>query len=150
MQFREATVEDVKAMQVVRHTVKENVLSNPSLVTDDDCIDYISCRGKGWVCTDGDFLVGFAIADLQDHNIWALFLRPEAEGKGIGKTLHNLMLSWYFSQTEETVWLSTAPGTRAEGFYRKMGWEEVGLYGKGELKFEMSYNNWQRRCTPVK
>lgn len=143
MQYREATIEDVKQIQEVRNSVKENVLSDPSLVTDEDCIDYITRRGKGWVCENDEKIVGFAIADLQEHNIWALFLRPEAENKGIGKALHNLMLDWYFSQTGETVWLSTAPRSRAEGFYRKMGWEEVGLYGKGEIKFEMSSAKWK-------
>lgn len=142
MQFREATVNDIKPIQDVRHSVRENVLSDPSLVTDDDCRDYLTRRGKGWVCEADGIIAGFAIADLQDHNIWALFLRPEFEGKGIGKILHTLMLDWYFSQTKETVWLSTEPRSRAEGFYRKMGWKEVGIHGKGEIKFEMSYDKW--------
>src|SRR5690349_8830150 len=121
MHIREAAPTDIKALQTVRHSVKENVLSDPSLVTDADCLDYITRRGKGWVWEEEAQILGFAIADLQGRNIWALFLRPEAEGKGIGRVLHQLMLDWYFSQTRETVWLSTAPGTRADGFYRKMG-----------------------------
>jgi hypothetical protein len=51
------------------------------------------------------------------------------------------MLNWYFDQTKETVWLSTAPNTRAEKLYRKAGWKEVGKHGK-EIKFEMSYRDW--------
>jgi len=143
MHYREALPEDVPQIQEVRNSVRENMLSDPSLVTDADCIDYITRRGKGWVCEDEGRILGFAIADLDGHNIWALFLRPEAEQKGIGKTLHRLMMHWYFSNTTETVWLSTAPHSRAEGFYRRMGWEEVGLYGKGEIKFEMSYHQWK-------
>ena len=54
------------------------------------------------------------------------------------------MLAWYFSQTKETVWLGTAPCTRAEKFYRKAGWKEVGKHGKGEIKFEMSFNDWRK------
>jgi hypothetical protein len=38
--------------------------------------------------------------------------------------------------------LGTAPGTRAEEFYRKAGWKETGTHGNGEIKFEMSYGNW--------
>lgn len=143
MHYREATVEDVKQIQEVRNSVKENVLSDPSLVTDEDCVDYLTRRGKGWVCEEDEKIFGFAIADLQGHNIWALFLRPEAENRGIGKMLHRLMLDWYFSKTDEIVWLSTAPRSRAEGFYKKMGWDEVGLYGKGEIKFEMSKKKWE-------
>jgi GNAT superfamily N-acetyltransferase len=145
MNFREARTEDIPQIQVVRHTVKENVLSNPALITDEDCEEYITVRGKGWVCEIDNVIVGFSIADLKENNIWALFLRPEHEGKGIGKKLHDVMLDWYFSQTKEAVWLGTAPNTRAEKFYRKAGWREVGIHGKGEIKFEMSYQDWKNR-----
>lgn len=143
MMFREAMVRDIEQIQIVRNAVKENVLSNPALVPDKDVEEYITKRGKGWVCVIDDVVAGFSIADLVDHNIWALFVDPAHEGKGIGKQLHNLMLDWYFEQTDETVWLGTAPGTRAETFYRKQGWKEVGVHGKGEVKFEMGKTSWR-------
>lgn len=96
MQYREATVADIKAIQMVRHAVKENVLSDPSLVTDANVEDYLPRCGKGWVCEAESALVGFAIADLHGHSIWALFLLPESKSKGIGKALRNLVLHWYF------------------------------------------------------
>jgi GNAT superfamily N-acetyltransferase len=145
MIFREASITDISQIQIVRHTVKENVLSNPALVTDKDCEEYLMVKGKGWVCEDDNQLIGFAIVDLQDHNVWALFLRPEYEGKGIGKKLHNLMLDWYFSQTKETLWLGTAFNTRAEKFYRMQGWQEAGMHGTKETKFEMTYGDWQAK-----
>ncbi len=143
MIFREAQTSDIKQIQIVRHSVKENVLSNPTLVTDKDCEEYLTLRGKGWVCETDEQIVGFAIADLKDHNIWALFIRPEYEGVGIGKKLHEMMLDWYFSKTQENVWLGTAPKTRAEKFYSKAGWKEVGKHGKGEIKFEMTFEDWK-------
>ncbi len=143
MIFREATIDDIHQIQVVRNSVKENMLSNPALVTDEDCKDFIDRRGKGWVCEINNLIVGFAIADLEENNIWALFLQPEYVGRRIGKTLHDMMLSWYFSITKQNVWLGTAPGTRAEIFYRKNGWKEIGIHGKGEIKFEMTYNDWK-------
>ncbi|RZJ31982.1 MAG: GNAT family N-acetyltransferase, partial [Chryseobacterium sp.] len=72
------------------------------------------------------------------------FLEPEYERRGIGQRLQRLMLDWYFTQTKETVWLSTAPQSRAAAFYKKAGWVETGTYGKGELKFEMTINDWQQ------
>lgn len=143
MNYREATIADIPQIQIVRHLVKENTLSDPALVPDSDVEDYITRRGKGWVCEADNKIVGFAIADLQDHNIWALFLDPLYEGRGIGKQLHNMMLNWYFSRTHETVWLSTGIATRAETFYRMQGWEEAGLYGTKETKFEMTFEKWQ-------
>ncbi len=143
MIFREAVISDIPEIQIVRHSVKENVLSNPNLVTDEDCAAYLTIRGKGWVCEMDNQIVGFAIADLKEHNVWALFLRPEYEGKGIGKRLHNIMLDWYFQQTKKTIWLGTAPNTRAETFYRMQGWTEAGMHGTKEIKFEMTFDNWK-------
>ena len=144
MHYRIATLADIPRIQIVRHLVKENMLSNPDLVTDADVEDYITRRGKGWVCEVDGVIVGFGIADLQDHSIWALFLQPEWEGKGIGKELQRLMLDWYFSLSQQTLWLTTSPGTRAETFYRRTGWKEMGLQ-KGEIRFEMTAEAWADR-----
>ena len=145
MIFREALTADVPQIQVVRHSVKENILSNPALVTDEDCIEFLTVRGKGWVCEADNTIAGFAIADLKEYNIWALFLHPDFEGKGIGKELHRLMMDWYFSQTNHTAWLGTAPDTRAQEFYMQQGWKNAGTVNKGEIKFEMSKEDWENR-----
>lgn len=144
MLIREAKLEDIQQIQRVRHSVTENVLSDPSLVTDGDCAEFLMVRGKGWVCEKEQQIVGFSIVDLKEHNIWALFVDPNFEKRGLGKRLHDVMLEWYFEQTRANVWLGTSPKTRAELFYRKAGWVEVGKHGK-ELKFEMSYLNWLNR-----
>lgn len=143
MTIREATVADIPQIQIVRNSVHENTLSDSGLVTDADCAEYLTQRGKGWVCEVNGQIAGFAIADVVGKNIWALFLRPEYERQGIGRQLHDRMLDWYFCQTPETLWLSTSPGTRAEQFYRKAGWTEAGTYGKGEVKFEMTLEQWR-------
>lgn len=143
MMLREARVGDIPQIQIVRNAVKENALSNPDLVTDQDCADFISQRGKGWICEMEHQIVGFSIVDLVDHNIWALFVHPDFDKRGIGKQLHDIMLDWYFNQTQQSVWLGTAPGTRAEAFYRRAGWKEIGLHGKGEIKFEMTFEKWR-------
>lgn len=145
MIFREAILGDIPQIQVVRHSVKENTLSDPALVTDADCADYLTRRGKGWVCEIDGAIAGFSIVDLSSHNVWALFVRPDAEQRGIGRTLLQMLLEWYFSQTKETIWLGTAPQTRAAGFYRSAGWTETGTHGKGEIKFEMRFEDWAIR-----
>lgn len=108
MIIREAKIDDTKQIQIVRNSVTENTLSNPNLVTDKDCEEFITIRGKGWVCEIDNQIVGFAIADLKENNIWALFIDPKFEKKGIGLILHKTMLDWYFAQTKKTVWLGTA------------------------------------------
>jgi len=69
MIFREAEVSDISQIQIVRHSVKENVLSDPLLVTDEDCKEFLTMRGKGWVCEVEGIIVGFSIADLKENNI---------------------------------------------------------------------------------
>lgn len=141
MIFREAQIADIGQIQVVRNAVKENMLPDPALVSDKDCEEYMTVRGKAWVCEINGTIAGFAYVDMKENNIWALFVQPEYAENGIGKTLHKIMLDWYFSKTNITVWLGTAPGTRAELFYEKQGWNKVGMHGK-EIKFEMSFETW--------
>lgn len=144
MRIRAAKIEDIPQIQIVRNSVTENTLSDPNLVTNEDCEVYLTVRGKGWVCEIDRQIVGFSIVDLQENNIWALFIDPKFEQKGIGRQLHDIMLDWYFTQTQATVWLGTAFNTRAEKFYRKAGWKEVGTHGSKEIKFEMTYNDWTK------
>ncbi|MBP6431908.1 MAG: GNAT family N-acetyltransferase [Ferruginibacter sp.] len=144
MIFIEATIKDIPQMQIVRNAVKENVLSNPDLVKDIDYIDYITTRGKGWICNVENTIVGFAICDLVEDNIWALFVHPNFDKRGIGKALHKLMMDWYFAQGKQMCWLSTAPNSRAEQFYKMQGWVAVGNYGKGEIKFEITRQIWTK------
>ena len=145
MRFRQASVTDIPQIQRVRNAVKENILSDPALVPDCDVEDYITRRGRGWVCEIEGKIIGFSIVSVQDQNVWALFIQPGYEGIGIGQRLHNDMMDWYFEQTDKTIWLSTSPGTRADAFYRRAGWREAGLYGKGETRFEMTAPEWKSR-----
>ena len=143
MNFRQAIPEDIPQIQIVRNSVKENQLSNPNLIPDDLVEEFITKRGKGFVCEIDDKIVGFSIVDFVENNVWALFLLPDFEGKRIGKKLHQLMLDEYFSKTKETIWLSTEPNSRAETFYKKQGWKNAGFLGN-EVKFEMSFEDWRK------
>ena len=149
IQTREATPADIAAMHVIRCSVKENMLSDPTRITEADYHNFIVNRGKGWVAEFGGALAGFAVVDLQDNNVWALFVHPGHDSLGIGTSLHNCMLHWYFSQTHQSLWLSTSFNTRAETFYRMKGWKEAGTYGSDEIRFEMSYEDYLQ-LFPVK
>jgi GNAT superfamily N-acetyltransferase len=146
MAIREAKKEDIRQIQIVRNAVKENMLSDPGLVTDQGCEEYMFKRGKGWVYEIGGDIVGFSIIDLEENNVWALFVHPDFDKRGIGRKLHDMMISWHFANSAVNVWLGTAPGTRAETFYRKSGWTETGMHGTKEIKFEMTAEHWKSRA----
>ncbi len=142
MIYREAEIDDIGQIQFVRNAVKENRLSDPALVPDKDVEEYMTNRGKGWVCELDKKIIGFAIVDLIENNVWALFVHPDFEAMGIGKKLHQMMMEWYFVHTKEKIWLGTDPNSRAYEFYKLQGWKEVGVHGKGEIKFEMDIKLW--------
>ena len=93
MQFREAQVTDIPQMMEIRNSVKENQLSDPALISFDDYSTFISNRGKGWISLEDELVTGFAVVDLVEHNVWALFVRPGYEGNGIGTILQQLLLT---------------------------------------------------------
>ena len=138
MAVRLATVDDISAMHKVRMSVRENQLSDPTRVTEDDYRLFIEQRGRGWVYESDNDIVGFGVVDLVDRNIWALFVDPQHEGKGIGSALLNAMVAHAFEAGSGSLWLTTTPGTRAERFYRQSGWREAGIAENGEIRFELS------------
>ncbi len=132
-------------MMAVRMAVHENRLSRPELVTPANCLGYIARRGKDRVAEATGRVVGFAIADLVGHNIWALLRDPESEKPGIGRALRDPLLGCSFTQAPGNVWPSAGPGTRAEGCYRRAEWPETGLNKSGAVRFGMSAEKWARK-----
>ncbi len=110
-------------MHRVRMAVTENVLSDASLISHEDYQQHLVELGCGWVVEENQKILGFAIGRLTDANIWALFVAPGSEGRGIGGQLHDVMISHMFSAGQTQLWLSTTPGTRAERFYSQRGWQ---------------------------
>lgn len=137
MFIREALLGDIPEMHRIRMAVKENVLTNPLAVQEADYLPYLSLPNKGWVCEIADQIVGFSIVDTTEKEVWALFVNPLFEGRGIGARLHDVMVTWYFSQDKTELILGTEPGTRAEGFYLHNGWVAIGQKSNGEIIFKM-------------
>ena len=139
--IRQATLSDVPSMNHLRLQVRENILSDPGLVTEAMTSEAISETGRGWVFEEGGDILGFSIALDEDPTIWALFVLPGHEGRGIGHALLDAAVNWLWSRGAESIWLGTDPGTRAERFYRDRGWREVGHHKNGEIRFQMNRND---------
>lgn len=133
--IRQALRADVPALQRVRASVRENQLVS-TIILDDDVLQAIEVTGRGWVAEVAGQVVGFAVGNAQTGNIWALFLEPAHEGQGLGRQLHDTMLTWLWSQGLQKLHLSTEPGTRAVHFYLAAGWQQAGLTPSGEVRFE--------------
>jgi GNAT superfamily N-acetyltransferase len=135
--FREARAEDIPALSEVRLSVAENVLSDPGKVTPEMYTAYLGVSGKGWVCEVGGEVVGFCVASLNDTSIWALFVRPGHEGRGIGTRLLKLATDWLFDMGASSVSLSTDANTRADRFYGRRGWRRGEVKAGGEVCYRL-------------
>lgn len=137
MIFREAKVEDIPALSAIRLSVRENVLSDPRKVTPEMFADYLGVSGKGWLCEVEGEAVGFAVASLRDASIWALFVRPGYEGRGIGTRLLQLATGWLFDMGAPSISLSTDANTRADRLYESLGWERGEIKSDGEVCYRL-------------
>ena len=143
--MRVATEADIPEMHRVRLAVRENRLSNPGVVRPSDYVPMLTERGRGWLALVGGRIAGFAIVDMERRNVWALFVDPQHEARGVGRRLHDEMMGWAFASGADHVHLGTAPGTRAERFYRTAGWTYAGLETNGEARFEMTRAAWETK-----
>lgn len=123
--FRRATVDDIPAMSRIRLAVNENRLRDPGRVTRQMYEDFLERDGRGWVAQIDGVTVAFSYANRTDGSIWALFVEPGHEGRGLAKSLLELATGWLFSLGFDELRLSTGAGTRADAFYARLGWERI-------------------------
>jgi GNAT superfamily N-acetyltransferase len=140
VQFRDATLADIGAMSAIRLAVRENALTDPKRVTVRMYEDYLDRLGHGWVGTVNGKVVGFSYAAKQDNTIWALFVAPECEGRGVGAALLKLAANWLFQSGAGTVSLCTAANTRADRFYSAQGWRRGDMENATDVIYTMSQN----------
>ena len=133
--IRQAKVTDVGDMHRIRLAVRQNQLGDPTQISEDSYAQFLAAGGA-WVAETEIGIAGFAIVDSTNGNVWAVFVDPDAERQGIGRALHERMLQWSSQQGVERLWLTTGRGTRAEQFYRQLGWLEAGTTETGEIRFE--------------
>jgi GNAT superfamily N-acetyltransferase len=133
--IRPASPADIPRIMQIRHAVRENRLSDPDLVTSADCAAFIE-HSDIWVWVEDDLILAFAAGDTRNGWIWALFVDPDHEGRGIGQALLPLACDTLRNGGHTSATLSTTAGTRADRFYRRNGWTAIGTNEKGEIVFQ--------------
>ena len=132
-------------MSAIRLAVTENVLSDPGRITATMYEDYLDHAGRGWVAEIEGVIVAFSYADSIDGSIWALFVRPGWEGRGLARHLLGLAVDWLFATGHASVALTTAAGTRADRFYAAQGWHRMGLCDDGRnVEYVLHRDDWCR------
>jgi len=133
--IRRATATDIPRIMEIRAAVRENRLRDPSRVTVEHVMWFVDHAGIFAWEEDGK-IVGFSGADPRNGSIFALFVEHTYEGRGIGRALFARACDVLIGAGCDRIWLTTAPGTRAERFYRKAGWRVTGIEDD-DLVFEM-------------
>jgi GNAT superfamily N-acetyltransferase len=133
--IRRATDADRARISEIRFAVAENVLRDRSRVTDDMVTWFIDNPGI-WLWEEDGQVLGFSAADTRDGSIFALFIDPGHEGRGIGRALFARALDCLRQAGHRTGHLTTQPGSRADRFYQKAGWRVIGSSERGERIFE--------------
>lgn len=143
MHLRAVTVEDVEALFDIRCSVLENHQSREELaelgITPTTIADMI--RGDDYVAflaEVGGEPIGFTMAEISEAYVFACFLRPGFEKRGIGRQLMERTEAGLRQHGVTQAWLSTGPGEdlRAVGFYERLGWKRNGYLDDGQIRFE--------------
>ncbi|MFO0677106.1 MAG: GNAT family N-acetyltransferase [Polyangiaceae bacterium] len=143
MRLRLATVDDVRQMSELRMSVKENALVSLR-IADQEYVDAITRDGRGWVADIDGELVGFSVGLLGAKNLWALFVKPGFEGRGIGLALVRAAFDWFHDEGVDEVTFTTAPDTRADRFYAELGCRRGELVAHGDVAYTWSRAAWVR------
>jgi GNAT superfamily N-acetyltransferase len=145
--FRRTRPDDAAELFRVRTSVHENHETEEELATlgitresvarmlesDDAC---------GWCAELDERIVGFAIARRSERDLFALFVEPGFEGRGLGSTLLDSAVEWLSERGTEELRLTTERGTQAQAFYLKRGWADIGTPSTEVVMLE-------RACRPI-
>jgi GNAT superfamily N-acetyltransferase len=132
LRLRPATRADLPRIHEVRRGTAENLLTEPTLVTDAEVEWYID-QAIFLVSEDGSGIQGFTCVNHQTGYVWALFVVDEAQGRGHGSALLNAAMARLREAGHRQAFLSTGCGTKAEKFYRSRGCQPMGTNMRGEL-----------------
>ena len=134
--LRPAARADLPRIHAVRHGTAENRLTNPALVTDAEVAWYLD-SAIFLVSEDEADIQGFTCVNHQTGYVWALFVIDAAQGKGHGTRLLDAAMTRLRKAGHRQAFLTTGPGTRAEGFYRSRGWQMTGVNIQGEVVYRL-------------
>lgn len=138
--IREAACEDIPALFDIRLSVVENAMTLRELeaagVTPVSVDAALQSDSRAWLAEVDGEPVGFCMANLDDGCLFALFIRPGFEGRGLGRELIAKAESLLFKR-HETIWLTTGsnPDLRAHAFYQQHDWEAGGFADDGQVRY---------------
>lgn len=137
-EIRPALPADAAAMMEIRTSVRENVITAERLeeldINEASLVEKLVSSYSGFCAVDNGRVLGFGMGDRLSGEVWALFVRPEAEGNGLGSRLLEAVLEDLKEAGHTAATLVTEVETRAYGFYVDRGWKHDGYNHLGEAR----------------
>ena len=134
--MRKAEPRDIARLIEIRAAVRENRLQSRAIGAA-DYRPYVE-DGRCWVWEEAGAVLGFAALDADAASVWALFVAPDAEGRGIGRALLDTLVAEAHARDLPALTLETMAGTRAERLYRAAGWMLSSRDADGNLTLNLS------------
>lgn len=136
---RLALYTDIEGIFEVRTSVRENHLSREQLeqigITESVVTDMIGKSRCAWVAVDDGKAIGFSMILTDEGCLFAAFVLPKYEGKGVGRSLVELAEQELFKH-HKTAWLETDKNSRAAKFYMRLGWVKKEDVSESDIRLE--------------
>lgn len=139
--LRPASVSDIELLFDIRTSVKQNHLSREQMhemgITAHTLGDAIRTSPCAWIAELAEEAAGFAMVDSEEGEVFALFVYPWHEGKGVGQLLLRQAEQALF-QMHPVIYLITDgdESMRANGFYQRSGWTLAGRIDARDVRYE--------------
>ncbi|WP_337268812.1 GNAT family N-acetyltransferase [Oryzifoliimicrobium ureilyticus] len=124
--IRLGKTEDIETIFAIRMSARDNDIDREQLatldVTEESIRERLAASPCLWIAEDGGKALGFSMADRKEGSLFALFVRPQHEARGIGTQLLAHAETFLFAE-HERIWLETNGQSRAAQFLIRRGWQ---------------------------
>ena len=139
--IRVATQDDVATLFAIRTSVVQNHLSVAQMadlgITPQVLAESIRDAPCAWIAEVDGQPAAFAMVDLAECEVFAMFVLPTHERLGLGRKLMAVAEAVLFEH-HTTLFLITdgRDHIRANGFYQRLGWSKVGQVECDDVRYE--------------
>ncbi|WP_438868391.1 GNAT family N-acetyltransferase [Pseudomonas sp. L1(2025)] len=141
--IRLATLADIDTLFTIRTAVVQNHLSREQMaglgITPQVLADSIREAPCVWLAEVEGEPAAFSMVNFDSGEVFAMFVLPAYEGRGLGRQLMAVAEAALFEH-HQTLYLITdgRDEVRANGFYQRLGWMQVGRVDGDDVRYEKS------------
>lgn len=141
--IRTATPDDVDTLCAIRTSVVQNHLSLEQMaglgITPQVLSDTLRAAPCGWIAEVDGLAAGFSMVDLDEGEVFAMFVLPSHEKLGLGRQLMAVAEAALFERHDRLYLVTDGRDEiRANGFYQRLGWSVVGPVDGDDVRYEKS------------